>query len=508
MTSRVGSYFKDLEASADVGRLAKRGGIVSVAGVYGSGVIQLSGVIILARLLTPEDFGLAALVIIFSRFAPLLIDCGLTDATTQKNKISQGQISALFWLNSGIGFAVAGILAASSPLIAWLYNDPRLQPIALYSAITYVFTGISVQHTSLLRRSMKFVEIAKIQFLSGSAGLIFAVVLAKGGYGYWALVFRPIVTAACVAAGAWLGCRWRPGRPVFDADVKSMFHFGMHVLGFSVPYSISRILDRVALGIFYAPGEVGYYQNAQNMYENAFLSPIAQLHGVGSAGLSKFRSDPGALRQKYEATLSTLAFFVMPAAAILSVIGRDLAVLSLGETWRRSGLLLSILAVRGIVEFIELSAGWLHVASGKANRWKNAGIVNSIIFVAAILLGLPRGAEGVTIATVASCWLVAFPSVLYAGGPLGIGASLVFRAVGPQLLGAIVTVAAGWWLQTMFLASLSTPSRILLSSFLSASIYLLIVVGIFRRTEPLRVAGRLVQDLGTGLAQRSSPASS
>jgi PST family polysaccharide transporter len=497
MTGNVASYFEELEASEDLGRLAKRGGIASVAGVYGNGILQVIGIIVLARLLTPEDFGLAALVIIFSRFAPLLIDCGMTDAMTQKSKISQGQISALFWLNSGIGFAVAAVLAASGPLMVWLYHDERLQSIALYSAITYVFTGIAVQHMALLRRSMKFVEIAKIQFLSALAGVVIAVVLAKAGYGYWALVFRPIVSAACIVAGAWLVCRWTPGLPVFDAEVKSMLHFGMHVLGFTIPYSTARILDRVVLGIYYSPREVGYYQNAQNMYENAFLSPIAQLHGVGSASLAKLRSDPGALRQKYETTLSALAFFVMAAAAILSVTGQDLAVALLGETWRRSGLLLSILALRGIVEFIELSQGWLHVASGNANRWKNSGIANSIVFVVAILAGLPYGAEGVTIAIVASCWLVAFPTVLYAGRPLGIGAALVFRAVGAQLLGAIVTVAAGWWLEAVLFAGFSPLSRILLSSLLCSSIYLAIVVGFFRKTEPVKIAWRLGQNFGT-----------
>jgi O-antigen/teichoic acid export membrane protein len=491
----VTPYFEDLEASADLGRLAKRGGIASVVGVYGNGIVQVVGVVILARLLTPEDFGLAALVIVFSRFAPLLIDCGMTDATTQRNKISQGQISALFWLNSGIGFAVAGLLAASGPLMVLLYHDDRLQPIALYSALTYVFTGISIQHMSLLRRSMKFVEIAKVQFFGAFIGLVFAIALAKSGYGYWALVFRPIVSAVCVAAGAWLACRWKPGIPVFDADVKSMFQFGLHVLGFTMPYSIARILDRVALGMFYAPREVGYYQNAQNMYENAFLSPVAQLHGVGSAGLSKLRSNPAALRQKYEATLSILAFFVMPAAALLSVIAQDVTVVLLGETWRRSGLLLSIFALRGIVEFIELSQGWLHVSSGHAARWKNSGIANSCVWVVAILVGLPYGAEGVAVGAVIACWLVAFPSVLYAGRPLGIGFPLVFRAVGAQLTGAVVTVAAGWWLQATFLSSLSATSRILLSAFLSASIYLLIVMGFFRKTEPLKVARRLVQEL-------------
>jgi O-antigen/teichoic acid export membrane protein len=496
MTASTCTYFEDLETSADLGRLAKRGGVASVAGQYGNGVLQIVGVVFLARLLTPEDFGLAAIVMVLTQFAPLLIDFGTGDATIQRSKITHSQVSALFWLNSGIGLAIAVVLAACGPLIAWLYHEPRLQPIALCSAITFVFTGISAQHLSLLRRTMQFAAIAKLQLLSAVAGLVLAILLATSGCSYWALVLRPIVSAACIAAGAWLACSWRPGFPVFDAEVKSMVRFGMHVLGFSITHTVARVADRIALGLFYLPREVGYYQNAQNMSDNALSFPIGGLHGVGSAGLSKLRSNPGALKQKYEATLSALAFFVMPTAAILSVTGQDVAVVLLGETWRTSGLLLSIMALRGIVEFIELSQGWLHVSSGRADRWKNWGVLTAIMRVLAILGGLRFGAEGVAVALVAAGWLIALPSVSYAGRPLGIGAALVVRAVRAPLLGATIALTAGWWLQAILLADFSALFRIFLSAFLCAVIYLLIVVGLLRTTEPIRVVGTLMQDFG------------
>jgi PST family polysaccharide transporter len=502
MTASVDSYFHDLSAPGDLGRLARRGGAASVAGVYGNGIIQTVGVIILARLLTPEDFGLTAMVMVLMRFAPLLIEFGTADATIQRSKITQGEVSTLFWLNSAIGFAVALGLALCSPLIAWLYHEPRLQPVALCSAMTFVFTGLSGQHLSLLRRTMQFVVIAKIQFLSAVVGLVLAIVIARAGWGYWSLVLRPIVSAVCVAAGAWMACSWRPGRPVFDAEVKSIVQFGMHVLGFSIVYHMTRVVDRIAIGLFYAPLEVGYYQNANNMYENAFLAPVDQLHGVGSAGLSKLRSNPGALQQNFEATLSALAFFIMPAAALLSVTGQDVTVLLLGEPWRKSGLLLSIIALRGLVEFIEVSGGWLHISSGRADRWKNSGIASSAVRVVAILASLPFGAEGVAIALVAAGWLIAFPSVIYAGRPLNIGAPLVIRAVSGPLLGTTIAVAAGWWLQSTVLADFSALLRMVLLGFSCASIYLLIVVGLLRITEPITVASRLVQDFGARAAQR------
>ena len=430
MAANPGLYFEDLEASADLGRLAKRGGIASIAGVYGNGVLQIVGAIVLARLLTPEDFGLAAIVMVLTQFAPLLIDFGTGDATVQRRQLNRGQASALFWLNSGIGLAIAGCLAASSPLIARLYHEPKLEPVALCFSIIFVFTGISAQHLSLLRRTMQFSAIAKIQFFGALAGLAIAIVLATFGYGYWALVVRPILSAACVAAGVWTACRWRPSIPVFDSEVKSMILFGMHVLGFSIANCMTSVADRIALGLFYPPRVVGYYQNTRNMYDNALSSPIVQLHAVGSAGLSKLRPHPGALKQKYEATLSLLAFFVMPTAVILSVTGQDLTVILLGETWRESGLLLSIMALRGIVEFIEVSQGWLHVSGGRPDRWKNWGLLSAIVRVLAILGGLPFGAVGVAMALVAAGWLIAFPSVIYAGRPLGIGAALVISGGG------------------------------------------------------------------------------
>jgi O-antigen/teichoic acid export membrane protein len=500
MAASIGSYFEDLAASPDLGRLAKRGGFASVSSVYVNGVLQIIGVIVLARLLTPEDFGLVAIVMALTRFAPLLVDFGTADATTQTNKITQGQSSTLFWLTSGIGCAVAVSLVVCSPLIAWLYHEPRLQPISMYSGLTFAFAGVSGQHLALLRRTMQFGVIAKMQILGAVAGLVCAIVIAMCGYGYWALVARPIVTAACIAAGAWLACRWRPGYPVFDAEVKSMIGFGMHVLTASIPSSMTRVADRIALGLFSTPRDLGFYQNAQNMYENAFLAPLDQLHNVGSAGLSKLQSNPRTLQQKYEATLSALAFFVMPTAAILSVTGQDVVVMLLGATWRVSGLLLSLMALRGIVEFIEMSQGWLHVASGRADRWKYSAFVSAIVRVAAILGGLPFGAVGVVIALVAAGWVIALPSVTYAGRPLGIGASLVIRAVGGPLLGATIAVAAGWWLQSTFFSDLSSVFRIFLMASLCTGIYLFVVVGVLRIVEPINILGRLVQDFVTRAA--------
>jgi PST family polysaccharide transporter len=494
MAKGVEFYFEDHRESRELGRLALRGGAAAVAMQYVNGVLQIIAAVVFARLLTPEDFGLVAIVTVLTSFAPLLIDFGLGDATTQRSKITQGQVSSLFWLSTAIGLAVAVLVAACSPMIAWIYREPRLQPIALCSGITFMLFGMSGQHLALLRRTMQFMAVAKIQILSTLTGTAFAILIAMWGSGYWALVLRPIVAAVCITTGVWLTCPWRPGLPVPDSEVKSMIRFGMHVVGFSVIYSIARSVDRIALGLFYRPQEVGFYQNAVTLYENSIFSTLATLHNVGSTALSKLQSNPAALRQKYEAALASVAFFLMPAAAILSVTAQDVTVMLLGEKWRTSGFLLSIIALRGIFEVIEGSQGWLHLSMGRADRWKNWAIVTAVLQVVAVLIGLPFGVKGVAIAAVATSLCIAFPSISYAGSPAGIGAVLALRAVGRQLLGAIITAAAGWLLQIVALAQFSSLNRILLSVSFCTSIYLLIVVGLLRLTEPIRVAARLVED--------------
>src|SRR6266481_8297271 len=192
MAKGVGAYFEDHKESRDLGRLAVRSGIVSVAIQYGNGILQIVAAVVLARLLAPKDFGLVAIITVLTSFAPLLIDFGLGDATAQKSKINRSQVSSLFWLSSGIGLAIAVIVAACSPLIAWIYREPRLETIALYSAISFVLWGMSNQHLALLRRTMQFGTIAKIQFLGTLAGIAVAILIAFCGYGYWALVLRPI----------------------------------------------------------------------------------------------------------------------------------------------------------------------------------------------------------------------------------------------------------------------------------------------------------------------------
>lgn len=495
MVARAETYFDEHHELNNLGRLALRGGIVSLVMQYGNSALQLVASIVLARLLTPEVFGLVAIVAVVTSFAYMLVDLGLGDAVAQRRRITPSQISSVFWFSAASGVTIAIVVAACSPLIAMVFREPRLGPIALCAAIPFVLTGVSNQHMALLRRTMQFGTIARIQLSSTFVGVVVAILMASWGYGYWALVLRPITNALCVALGAWTFCSWRPGWPVFDDEVKSMIRFGLHVIGFGVAYALARSVDRIGLGLFYRPEVVGYYQNATLLYDYSILMALGQLHTVGSASLSKLQSDPVALREKYLAALSVLAFFAMPFAAILSVTAYDVTVLLLSEKWQVAGSLLSIIALRGIFQVIEYSQGWLHLALGRPDRWRNWGVVSLAVQLVAVIGGLPFGPTGVAVATVIVTSLIAVPAVMYAGGPIGIGPVLLMRAAGRQLIGATIVVAAGWYVQVTFLSDYPGLIRILLSGVFCTCLYLVIVAGLLRLTEPIKVAASVVQDL-------------
>jgi len=170
------------------------------------------------------------------------------------------------------------------------------------------------------------------------------------------------------------------------------------------------------------------------------------------------------------------------------VTAPDVVVLLLGQKWAVAGPLLSIFAFRGIAHVVERTLGWLHVAAGRSDRWLRWGVGSSVIQLAALACGLPFGLRGVAIAYTASTYILFVPAISYAGRPFGIGAASVMKTVGPQLAGSLTLAIAGFWIRDTFLTGDSSLVRILILAIACTVVYLLVVIGLFRITRPLRIA--------------------
>ena len=456
--------------------------------------VQVGTTICLARILVPEDFGLVAMVSALTGFANVLMDLGTRDAVVQRPQITQGELSTLFWLTTGLGALFTGSVLAAAPFIGEFYHEERLVSIAQFWGLTFVITALSCQHAALLRRNLMFQKVAIIEVAANVLGAATAIAMALYGSGYWALVFRPLVTAVLMLVLIWSSCRWVPGMPVFSKGVKETVKFGLNITGFTTTDYLAKSADRVGLGYMVGARELGLYHNASTVYDNALSVVTLPLHSVAVAALSKLRNNVEELRRAWETALSSLAFFAMLAFVILAVIGPDLIVLLLGNKWISAGALLTVFALRGPAQVVERTLGWLHVAAGRPDRWMRWGGVSCVVQVAAILCGLPFGAMGVAISYTICMYIIFVPAIVYAGQPLQIGVRHLMRAIGPQLIGALVTAAMGFALRTYYLSDFPPLQRMAMLVVACGIGYMMVTVGIFRMTKPIDVAMRLLHD--------------
>src|SRR5262249_28949166 len=154
---------------------------------------------VLARLLTPEDFGLQGMVVVMTGFLALFRDAGLSAVTVQRDTLSHDQVSTLFWINVAVGLVLAAALAVGPPLVAAFYRDARLTPICMVSAAAFVLHGFSIQHYALLQRQMRFMTLGLVEIVAVATGAAVGVVMAVLGYGYWALVLMALVSPLVTA---------------------------------------------------------------------------------------------------------------------------------------------------------------------------------------------------------------------------------------------------------------------------------------------------------------------
>src|SRR2546422_3681174 len=205
-----------------------RGGVSMAVSQIGCNIFRLAGTVVLARLLTPEHFGLISMVTALTAFAEMFQDLGLGTATIQRREITHEQVSTLFWINAGVGALIMLLIAGASPLISWFYGDNRLLWVSIAISSSFFFSGLTIQHQALLRRHMHFNRLGIILVSSTALSFAIAIYLAWQGFEYWALVWKEVSRAVVDAIGVWLLCRWLPGLPKATSGIGSFMRTGKH----------------------------------------------------------------------------------------------------------------------------------------------------------------------------------------------------------------------------------------------------------------------------------------
>jgi O-antigen/teichoic acid export membrane protein len=437
---RSDSYFSTGYLDGDLKGLTVRGSAFTITAQGLMFLIRIGSTAALARLLIPADFGLITMVLVVTGFAEMLKDGGLSMATVQRKDITHEQVSTLFWINVTLSTGLGLLISALSPLIARFYGEPRLTAITLVVAVSFLFSGLTIQHQALLRRQMRFGTVAIIDVASLAVSVITGILMAIYGFGFWSLVAMQVSGPMANVVLVWTLCGWRPKRPRRGTKVRSMLAFGGNLTASSFLRYWTRKLADLLIGVLLGASQLGLYGKAYQL----LMMPIDQINSPVSAAalpaLSRLQDAPERFRQFYLKGVSYLTFVGMPIVAFAFVAADEIVAIFLGPGWEGAAPIFRILAPAAFIGTINVADGWVFLPLGRADKEVKSSLFSSVVSISALLIGIRWGVFG--IAASLSCGEVVkkIPQLLYAysGSPIRLGHLL--KAIWKQMTASLLSL--------------------------------------------------------------------
>jgi PST family polysaccharide transporter len=508
--ARGSSYFNTKILSTDIKNKAVASGGTMILSRFANTIIQMVSTVILARLLTPEDFGLVTMVTAFSLLLFNVGFNGFTEVIIQKENITPQQVSTVFWIGLALSSGLAVLFAACSPLLARFYREPRVIPITIVMSVGFIFSALATEHLALIMRNMQFRKIMFNELTSAAISVVVAVWMAIKGFGYWAIVARQLTIPILGAAIAWIQCSWRPGRPVRDPEIRSMFSYAMHTFGNFTTNYLGQNLDKILLGWKRGSVELGNYERAYRLS----VMPVEQipvpLGNVALAALSRLRDDPDRYRAYFLKSLSLLSMTGMLLSAVMTVAGCDIILLLLGPQWEKSGQIFMVLGPSIGLAMIYRTHGWLHLSLGNAKRWFKWGLFALGFTTFSFIVGLSFGAMGIAVAYGLSILLLTGPGLSYAAKPIGIRLDQIWHVVWRDIAAALISGLATWAIihrlgpVAVKIAHLNVMIRTTITTLACTVLFLIVLTILHGNMKPIRDAIRMIRLILPGRGRQIS----
>jgi PST family polysaccharide transporter len=380
-------------------------------------VVLIGSTAVLARLLTPTDFGLFAMINTLLLFIATFRDFGLTHATTYQTDLSAQQLNRLFWLNLRWNVVLIVVLALAAPLLAWLYNDSRLIAMTGVVIIGVFLFGMSTQPESLLTRSMHFTSLAIIDAGALLISMVVAIAMAWMGFGYWALVGQFVSDALIRCSTTWFICKWRPSAPDFgtsnSTDVSKVLHYSQQVTGYRVLTYIGKNIDQVLVGAISGAATLGLYSKAYQWSTFPMLQIYGSLLNVLVSSLSQVQNDPERYRQTMHRLFLSVFAICLPALAFMAIEAELVIRILLGDQWLEAVPLLTLFCVSAFVGSFSQLTKPLYLSQGQTQRQLTWGLITTPLMIAAVVVGSFWGSLGVAIGFTAMTALLTYPGVWF-----------------------------------------------------------------------------------------------
>jgi O-antigen/teichoic acid export membrane protein len=421
--------------------------------------------ILLARLLTPHDFGIAGMVIVFAGIVPIFSGLALGSALVQRPQLTEADRSTAFWTGIGLGIVLTcGGIAVSGP-IARFYGQPEVRPLFAALSLSFVLTALGMTHGQLLVRELDYRRL-ELRTMAGTlAGAAAGVTVAVLGYGPWAIIAQQLAATAAATALLWLFSPWRPRFLFSLRSLRALAGFGGNVSGTLVLNELNSNTDNLLVGRFLGASALGTYAVAYNVMLVPFSRLTSPLQEVLYAAFSRVQEDADRVLAVWLRVNRLLAAAALPALAGLVVVAPELVHVVLGDKWRGAVPVIRILAVVGVIQSLQGLNASVLLARDRTAALLRFSLLSFAANLCAFVLGLRWGIVGV-----AACFAVATLLVqpFYA--------RLAMQAVGSSL-GAFLANLRGVALATLVMLAAVVPVNaalhsLVLSIAVGAAVYL------------------------------------
>lgn len=456
--------------------------------------VQFLVMVILARLLTPDDFGLIAMLLVFTNIGTLLVDSGFGAALIQRRHTTADDETTVFIFTICAGFATAGTLALTAPAIAAFFDQPKLIDLTRVMAVALPLGAFAAVPDALLTMKLDFKARAHAEVIASLCSGAVAVVLALQGFGVWSLAWQGIAAIGVRGLLLWLFSGWRPRGRYRSASFHSLFGFGGYMLLTGLLNIVAVRIQALLIGKLFDARQLGYYTLAQNTQQAPASMINSILNRVGLPVFSALASDRKKLLAALRTSLRMAMFLFVPCMVGIALVAGPLVNLLYGPRWTPAAPVLSILALSAALWPIHVLNLAAIGAQGKSNLLLRVEVVKQLAGIGLIIVCAPWGPIAIAWAVLCSSILSVFINAHYCRKLLGYGAiAQVIDQFATFVLSSVAAIA-GWavlhWTSfgplTMLSAIATSAAVYLLLAALTGNIALRGLVSIVRtlRAKP------------------------
>lgn len=376
---------------------------------FGTMAISFVSNIVLARLLTPDDYGTIGMLMIFIAVANTFVDGGFGSALIQKKEPTKEDYSTIFWWNMFLSVILYVILYLGAPAVAKFYNLPLICDVLRVQGIVLIVNALSIIQQNQLRKQLKFKRLATVTVISATLSAGIALILAYMGWGVWALVAQQLMLSGFTTILLWILNKWYPSLIFSKESFKQLFGFGGFILASSLINTFFNKLQGLIIGKFFNASTLGYYTQAVKLEEVISTSIASVVDQVSYPILAEVQNDNNSLKNILYKFSSIIAFVTIPLMFILILSAKTIILVLYSEKWLPSAEYFQILCFAGIAICLQGISYYAVASKGKSNEIFKWTIIKRILGAILVIIGAIYGDMiGLLWGFCASAWLLLF----------------------------------------------------------------------------------------------------